>query len=91
MNRIAKLDRREREELFLATAHDIKLPEAMAEKAGQSDLGGAPCTLPFSSFCLVCQSRSSSSLHRSKLCLYLVRSLPLYAHESITGVHHGIY
>ena len=32
MNRIAKLDRREREELFLATAHDIKLPEAMAEK-----------------------------------------------------------
>lgn len=27
-----KLDRREREELFLATAHDIKLPEAMAEK-----------------------------------------------------------
>ena len=32
MNRIAKLDRREREELFLATAHDIKLPEAMVEK-----------------------------------------------------------
>jgi len=32
MNRIAKLDRREREELFLATAYDIKLPEAMAEK-----------------------------------------------------------
>jgi len=32
MNRIAKLDRSEREELFLATAHDIKLPEAMAEK-----------------------------------------------------------
>lgn len=32
MNRIAKLDRREREELFLATAHDIRLPEAMAEK-----------------------------------------------------------
>lgn len=32
MNRIAKLDCREREELFLATAHDIKLPEAMVEK-----------------------------------------------------------
>jgi hypothetical protein len=32
MNRIAKLDRREREELFLATAYDIKLPEAMTEK-----------------------------------------------------------
>lgn len=32
MNRIAKLDRREREELFLATAHDIKLPESMVEK-----------------------------------------------------------
>jgi len=32
MNRIANLDRREREELFLATAHDIKLPEAMTEK-----------------------------------------------------------
>lgn len=32
MNRIANLDRREREELFLVTAHDIKLPEAMAEK-----------------------------------------------------------
>jgi len=32
MNEIAKLDCREREELFLATAHDIKLPEAMAEK-----------------------------------------------------------
>lgn len=32
MNRVAKLDRREREELFLATAHDIKLPEAMVEK-----------------------------------------------------------
>jgi hypothetical protein len=27
MNRIARLSRREREELFLATAHDIKLPE----------------------------------------------------------------
>ena len=32
MNKIAKLSHREREELFLATAHDIKLPEAMAEK-----------------------------------------------------------
>ncbi|MDW7656722.1 MAG: nucleotidyl transferase AbiEii/AbiGii toxin family protein [Bacillota bacterium] len=32
MNRIAKLSSRDREELFLATAHDIKLPEAMAEK-----------------------------------------------------------
>ena len=32
MNKIAKLDRREREELFLVTAYDIKLPEAMAEK-----------------------------------------------------------
>jgi len=32
MNRIARLGRREREEIFLATAHDIKLPEAMAEK-----------------------------------------------------------
>ena len=31
MNKIAKLSRREREEIFLATAHDIKLPEAMAE------------------------------------------------------------
>ena len=32
MNRIANFDRREREELFLVTAHDIKLPESMAEK-----------------------------------------------------------
>jgi hypothetical protein len=32
MNRIANLNRREREELFLATSHDIKLPEAMVEK-----------------------------------------------------------
>jgi hypothetical protein len=32
MNKIARISRREREELFLATAHDIKLPEAMAEK-----------------------------------------------------------
>jgi hypothetical protein len=32
MNRMIKLDRREREELFLATANDIKLPEAMVEK-----------------------------------------------------------
>ena len=32
MNSVAKLSRDEREELFLATAHDIKLPEAMAEK-----------------------------------------------------------
>lgn len=32
MNKIIKLGRHEREELFLATAHDIKLPEAMAEK-----------------------------------------------------------
>lgn len=32
MERIAKLDRREREELFLSTAYDVKLPEAMAEK-----------------------------------------------------------
>lgn len=32
MNRIANLDRREREELFLVTAHDVKLPEAMTEK-----------------------------------------------------------
>lgn len=32
MNRIARLSRPEREELFLATAHEIKLPEAMAEK-----------------------------------------------------------
>ncbi len=31
MNRIAKLSSRDREELFLATAHDIKLPEAMAD------------------------------------------------------------
>jgi hypothetical protein len=32
MNRIANLNCREREELFLATSHDIKLPEAMVEK-----------------------------------------------------------
>ncbi|MEX0974381.1 MAG: nucleotidyl transferase AbiEii/AbiGii toxin family protein [Bacillota bacterium] len=32
MRRIASLARREREELFLATAHDIKMPEAMTEK-----------------------------------------------------------
>ena len=32
MHKIARLSRREREELFLATAHDIKLPEAMVEK-----------------------------------------------------------
>ncbi|MDD5603937.1 MAG: nucleotidyl transferase AbiEii/AbiGii toxin family protein [Eubacteriales bacterium] len=32
MNKIAKLSCREREELFLATAHDIKLLEAMTEK-----------------------------------------------------------
>lgn len=32
MNRIAKLGHREREDLFLAAAHDIKLPEAMTEK-----------------------------------------------------------
>lgn len=32
MNRIANLDNKKREELFLATAHDIKLPEAMVEK-----------------------------------------------------------
>lgn len=32
MNSITNLSRRKREELFLATSHDIKLPEAMAEK-----------------------------------------------------------
>jgi predicted nucleotidyltransferase component of viral defense system len=32
MDKIAKLDRSKREELFLATAFDIKLPDAMVEK-----------------------------------------------------------
>jgi hypothetical protein len=32
VDKIAKLDRHQREELFLATAYDIKLPEAMVEK-----------------------------------------------------------
>lgn len=32
MDKVAKLSRSEREELFLATAYDMKLPEAMAEK-----------------------------------------------------------
>ncbi|MHB1454599.1 MAG: nucleotidyl transferase AbiEii/AbiGii toxin family protein [Saccharofermentanales bacterium] len=32
MNKIANIDRREREDLLLATAHDMKLPEGMVEK-----------------------------------------------------------
>ena len=32
MNKVANLSRKEREELFIATAHDEDLPEAMAEK-----------------------------------------------------------
>ena len=32
MDRIAKLKSSEREELFITTSHDMKLPEAMTEK-----------------------------------------------------------
>lgn len=55
MKNVANLSRSEREELFIVTAREVRLPEAMVEKNfwGLLDLGlGTPNLLPHSNVTL---------------------------------------